>query len=104
MQSLSDTTFTQVAFNPSSNWTGAQVTGATSSAVYMQSLGNSLTASFPGITTTHSGTAQYIIAGLSPGTYTVEIGGTPVSGSPFTVLSGDSTIFFTSTSGALTIH
>ena len=40
-----------------------------------------LTATSLSMTTTHSGTGQYLVAGMSPGTYTVTVGGTPVSGS-----------------------
>jgi len=54
-------------------------------------------------TSTHSGTAQYVIAGLTAGTYNVTVGGSTVSGSPFTVNSGDNTLYFESTSGAVTI-
>jgi hypothetical protein len=54
-------------------------------------------------TSTHSGTAQYLIAGLTAGIYNVTVGGSTVSGSPFTVNSGDNTLYFESTSGAVTI-
>src|SRR5262249_9157612 len=37
-------------------------------------------------TTTHPGTAQYLIAGLSAGIYTVSVNGSVVAGSPFTVV------------------
>ena len=50
-------------------------------------------------TTTHSGTGQYIVAGLAAGTYTVTVGGSAVTGSPFTVPAGDTTLNFTSTAG-----
>jgi hypothetical protein len=52
-------------------------------------------------TTTHSGAAQYLLAGLSPGTWTVTVGGTAVPGSPFTVNSADNTLYFESPSGAV---
>jgi len=54
-------------------------------------------------TSTHSGTAQYLIAGLSAGTYTVTVGGNTVSGSPFTVNPGDNTLYFESTSGTYNV-
>ena len=54
-------------------------------------------------TSTHSGTGQYLVAGMSPGTYTVTVGGTPVSGSPFSVYAGDNTIYWESGSGAVQV-
>jgi len=55
-------------------------------------------------TTTHSGTAQYVISGLAPGSVTVTVNGVAVSGSPFTVAAGDSTIEFTSTAGTVSMN
>ena len=101
MQNLTDTTFTRTAFNPSSAWTGAQACGATSCSVYMQALGNALQSTFPGITTTHSLPAQYLIAGLAPGNYTLTVGGTQVfSGA---VPTGDTTIFATAAAGGAVV-
>jgi hypothetical protein len=51
----------------------------------------------------HVGSAQYLVAGLSTGTYAVTLGGTAVKGSPFSVLSKDSTLYFESTSGNVSI-
>jgi PKD repeat protein len=51
-------------------------------------------------TSTHSGTAQYVIAGLSPGTYNVTVGGSiVVTGS--TVNANDNTLYFESMAGAV---
>lgn len=52
-------------------------------------------------TTTHSGTAQYLIAGLSPDTYTI----TAPSASPSscTVVTGDNTCYFEATAGSVTL-
>jgi hypothetical protein len=61
-------------------------------------------ANITGFTTTHSGTAQYLFAGLTPGSYAVTIGGTPVSGSPFTVAANDNSIEFESTAGSVSIN
>lgn len=58
------------------------------------------TASF---TTSYSGTGQNVIAGLTAGTYTVTVGGSPVAGSPFIVNAGDNTLYFESTSGIVAI-
>src|SRR5579883_353631 len=49
-------------------------------------------------TSTHSGTAQYVIAGLSPGSYTVTNNGASI-GSSFTVNSGDNTLYFEGSAG-----
>jgi hypothetical protein len=64
--------------------------------------GASLTAA--SFTTTHPGTAQYLLAGLAPGTVTVTVGGVAVTGSPFTVTSGDTSVEFTSTSGLVSVN
>jgi len=53
-------------------------------------------------TSTHSGTAQYVIAGLAPGTYNVTVGGsTVVSGA--TVSANDNSLYFESTAGSVTV-
>jgi len=57
------------------------------------------TASF---VSSHSGIAQYLIAGLAPGTYTVVLNGSPLL-SNLTVSAGDNTLYFESTSGAVSI-
>jgi hypothetical protein len=53
-------------------------------------------------TSTHSGTAQYVVAGLAPGIYNVTVGGsTVVSGA--TVNANDNTLYFESTAGSVTV-
>jgi hypothetical protein len=104
MQNLTDTTFTRTAFNPSSAWTGAQVCGATSCAVGMFAIGNATQSTIPVFTTTHAGTAQYLLAGLTPGSYTVKVSGTAVSGSPFTVPANDTSLMFGSVAGTVSIN
>jgi hypothetical protein len=53
-------------------------------------------------TSTHNGTAQYVVAGLAPGIYNVTVGGsTVVSGA--TVNANDNTLYFESTSGAAVV-
>jgi hypothetical protein len=54
-------------------------------------------------TSTASGTIQYLVAGITPGTYAVTIGGSPVSGSPFTVNANDDTIYFEGAAGAMQV-
>lgn len=51
-------------------------------------------------TTTHSGTGQYLVAGLTAGTYTVTAPSGPFS---CTVAANDNTIYFESTAGAVSI-
>jgi len=99
-QNMSDTTFTATAINPDANWTGVQ----TADKVALFARGGVLRSSLTSFTTTHSGTAQYLIAGLKPGSYAVTVGGTPVSGSPFSVTSSrDTAINFESTAGVVAL-
>jgi hypothetical protein len=104
MKTLTDTTFSPVPINPDANWTGVQCGASTSSAVMLFARGGVTHANITGFTTTHSGTAQYLFAGLTPGSYAVTIGGTPVSGSPFTVAANDNSIEFESTAGSVSIN
>ena len=103
MSNLSDTTLTTLDLNPDSNWTGVQAQGAVSAAVYLGARGGVTHSTVTNFTTTHSGTGQYIIQGLTPGTYTITMNSTPVSGSPFTVGTNDNTAYFESTSGTVSI-
>jgi hypothetical protein len=103
MQNLTDTTLTTTALNPDSNWTGAQVCGAASCAVFIGSLGGTTHFTMTGFTTTHSGTAQYLFGGLTPGTYSVTVNSTPVTGSPFTVSANDNSIEFENTAGTVSV-
>jgi len=102
-QSLSDTSLTSTAITPDSNWFGAQVCGATSCGVGIFAQDNQTHSTMTGFTTTHSGTAQYVFAGLTPNTYTVTVNGSAVTGSPFTVAAGDTTLYFESAAGAVAI-
>jgi hypothetical protein len=104
MQNLADTTLATTALNPDPNWTGAQVCGATSCAVFIGSLGGTTHFTMTGFTTTHSGTAQYLFGGLTPGTYGVTINSTPVTGSPFTVSANDNSIEFENTAGTVSVN
>jgi hypothetical protein len=97
---LTDTTLTTTALNPDPNWTGFQSVDK----VVLMARGGSTHSSMSGFTTTHSGTAEYLFGGLTPGVYTVTISGTPVSGSPFTVSANDNSIEFESTAGTLSIN
>jgi hypothetical protein len=103
MQSLTDTAIQPTALNPGSTWTGAQVCGSTSCAVGIFALGNATQSTVPIFTTTHTGTAQYLIGGLTAGSYTVKVNGTAVPGSPFPVPANDNSLEFASTAGAVSI-
>jgi hypothetical protein len=104
MANLTDTTFTRLALNPDASWTGLQLTGSTSSAVALFARGGVTHATITGFTTTHTGTAQYLFEGLTAGVYAVTVGGTPVTGSPFTVAAKDNSIEFLSTAGAVAFN
>jgi hypothetical protein len=88
---------------PDSNWFVAQCAGAVSAMVFAGARGGTTYSSINSFTTTHSGTAQYLLGGLNAGTYTVKVNGLQVSGSPFTVAAGDNSIEFTSTAGAVAL-
>jgi len=93
-----DATLTATAINPDANWTGVQTTDK----VAMFARGGVLRTSLT-FTTSHSGTAQYLIAGLAAGAYNVALGGAPIAGSPFVVSDNDNSLYFESTAGAVTI-
>jgi hypothetical protein len=98
--SLTDTSLSTTALNPDANWTGVQ----TIDKVVLLARGGITHGSMAGFTTTYSGTALYLFGGFTPGSYTVTVGGTPVSGSPFTVAVGDNSIEFESVAGAVSIN
>jgi hypothetical protein len=86
------------------NWFIAQCAGSDTAMVVALARGGATYSSMSGFTTTHSGTAQYLFGGLSAGTYTVTVNGSQVTGSPFTVGSGDGSIEFLSTAGTVSIN
>ncbi len=53
-------------------------------------------------TSTHSGTAEYLVAGLVAGTYNVTVSGAPVA-SNIAVNPNDNTLYFSSTSGSVLV-
>lgn len=98
--SLSDTMPTASTLSPT-GWRGVQIDGAAPKVALFPRSGavpDSLS-----VTTTHDGTAQYILACPQNGTYEVEMGGTPVTGSPFTCTQAVGAMEFTSAAGTLTI-
>jgi hypothetical protein len=102
MQSLTDTTFNTADLNPDTHWTGVQACGATSCAVFLGARDGTTYSTVTSFTTTHSGTAQYLMTGLSAGVYNVTVGGSPVL-TGASVNSGDNSLYFESTAGVVTI-
>lgn len=100
-----DTAFSPTLLSPDANWTGFQNndTADTGGHVVLFARNGATYSSITSFTTTHSGTAQYLFAGMMPGTYNVTVGGSAVSGSPFTVTAGDNTLYFESAAGAVAI-
>ncbi len=97
-QNLGDTTLTATVKLTDADWYGVQ----TSDKVVVLARGGVTHSTMAGFTTNHSGTAQYLLGGVTPGVYDVTIGGTPVTGSPFTVPSvKDASIAFESTAGVV---
>ena len=95
--SLGDTTLTTTALNPNASWTGVQ----TADKVVFFARGGALPSTLA-FTSTHTGTAQYLIAGLAPGSYDVTVNGSAVA-SGINVASGDNSLYFESTAGAVSI-
>lgn len=94
-----DTTLTAAPLNPDANWTGVQTTDK----VVLFARGGTTYSTLTGLTTTHSGTAQYLIAGLTSGYYDVYNGATKiVSGAA--VVDGDNSLEFENVSGSYTIN
>jgi hypothetical protein len=56
------------------------------------------------VTTTHSGTAQYVLSGLQAGTISsVTMNGSAISGAPTSIAANDNSAYFESTAGALSV-
>lgn len=88
------------SLNPDANWTGVQ----TEDKVVLFSRGGTTHATISGFTTTHTGTAEYLFAGLPAGSYTVTVNGSPVTGSPFTVDATAQSLEFASTAGLVSVN
>jgi hypothetical protein len=108
--SLTDTSLTTSAISTTDgNWFGAQMYGANSCAVVMETRGGVTHATMSSFTPSSSSgvcanNVQYLFGGLTPGSYNVTVGGNTVSGSPFTVSAGDSSIEFTSVGGTVSLY
>jgi len=102
--SLTDTTLTATPINTvDGKWFGAQVTGSLSCAVVLEARGGVSHATMSTFTPASTSglcanNVQYLFGGLTPGFYSVTVGGNAV-GSPFTVWEGDNSIEFTSVGG-----
>jgi len=80
---------------------GAQMYGANTCAVILEARGGVTHPTMSNFTPTSSSgvcaaNVQYLLGGLSSGAYSVTVGGSVVSGSPFTVGAGDNSIKFVS--------
>lgn len=110
MQTLSDATFTTAAVNPDANFTGGMTCGALSCAVYLDGRNNATHATLTSFSASPTvAQTQYLIGGLTPGTYTPTINGSAVStcngtAPPCTVAAGDNSLYFEdSHTGSLTV-
>jgi len=108
--SLTDTNLSTSAISTADgDWFGAQMYGANSCAVVMEARGGVPHAAMSSFTPESSSgvcgsNVQYLFGGLTPGSYNVTVGGNTVTGSPFTVSAGDSSIEFTSVGGTVSLY
>jgi len=105
MQSLSDTTFAMTEIDADAHWTGCQMTGVRSTAIFLRSRPSGSTSTYSSITSfspSFSGPGDYLIMGLSPGTYSVTVNGTQVVNAQV-VQAGDNSLFFQSSGGGTVV-
>ena len=104
MNGLSDTALLTAALNPSSGWTGAEACGVNSGIAYL-GIRSGGTGTVPSFSTSVCSSLpyQYLITGVAAGTYAVTVNSTPVTGSPFTVLAGNNTLYFEAGSGTVVV-
>jgi len=108
--SLTDTNLTASPISTADgNWFGAQMYGANSCAVVMEARGglsHAAMSNFTPVSTSGvcANNVQYLFGGLTPGSYSVTVGGNTVFGSPFTVSAGDNSIEFTSLGGTVSLY
>ncbi len=86
---------------PATNFRVVQIADATTPKVAAFAQGGNSYSSVS-FTSTHSGTGQYLVAGLSPGTYSVQLNGSTLLANQ-TVATGDNTIYFESSSGNISV-
>ena len=84
--------------SPDANWTGIQ----TEDGVTLFARKNAKQSSVS-YTSSYSGTGQNLVAGLNAGVYAVKRNGVSVTGSPFTVVSTDTALDFSSLAGNITV-
>ena len=99
--SLDDTSLNTTCLNPDMYWTGAQLDDPGGSKVYLAARHGDLQTTLTA-TTTHSGTAQYLVTGLSAGVYSVMVDGTLVVRT-VAVADGDNTMYFEGVAGRYSI-
>lgn len=93
-----DGSFATSLLSAGGNWVGVQ---ASNSVALFASDG--LTHNAASFTTSYGGSGQVVVTSLDPGTYTVTRGGTPVSGSPFTVPDGNNSLKFSDIAGPIIV-
>lgn len=97
MSTLSDTTLTTTDLNPDANWTGVQAVGANSTAVALFARNGVTHSTITPFSLIATGPLQLALVGLTPGNYTLSVGGAQVfSGA---VGAGDTTLYAEATGG-----
>jgi hypothetical protein len=99
-------TLTSTIINPSgfsaAGYVGVQAVGANSASILIDTVDSSLHGAVPNFTTSGFTTGNYTIAGLQAGIYSVYLGASQVTGSPFTVTgTADSTVHFVAAAGTI---
>lgn len=109
MSSITDTTLNSRSLNPNANWTGVEACGANSGIAQVGTRGSSTFSSAPSFALATSDAGgntsacaqmpyQILISGLTPGTYTVTLAGTPLTscsgatGTTVPVSAGDNSV------------
>jgi hypothetical protein len=93
---------TQLTPTESGNFRVIQIADSTYPKVAAFATGGSVSNTALHVTTTHSGTGQYLVTGLSPGTYSVSLNSASILSNQ-TVNSGDDTLYFESSSGSIAV-
>jgi hypothetical protein len=93
---------TQLTPAESGNFRVIQIADSTYPKVAAFATGGSVGNTALHVTTTHSGTGQYLVTGLSPGTYSVSLNSASILSNQ-TVNSGDDTLYFESSSGSIAV-
>jgi len=99
MANAADTTFSAVSVTPDTNWFGCAATGTNSTSAALKFKGTGTTASMTPFVLTSSLPVDMTFVGLTPGNYSVTVGGVSTAGSPYTVSAGDTTLYANAAAG-----